>query len=141
SANTLLFHSASLRWHYRSKDERLIAYSNHTFYEGNLITFPSPGIPSDRGVQLRFVENGVWDRGKSRTNRVEARAVADFVVRHLEEHPDRSIGVVAMNTSQKEAIEDAIDEALLARADLRAKLADEDSLEPFFVKSLENVQG
>jgi len=130
-----------LRWHYRSRDERLIAFSNHTFYEGSLITFPSPGGPPDRGVQLCFVEKGVWDRGKSRTNRVEARAVADLILRELDEHPDRSMGVAALNVSQKEAIEDALEESLALRADLRARLFDEEAPEPFFIKSLENVQG
>lgn len=135
-----LFQPAHLRWHYRSKDERLIAFSNHAFYEGKLITFPSPGTPDDRGVQLRYVPDGVWDRGKSRTNRAEARAVAETVVQQLEAHPERSMGIVALNVSQKEAIEDALDEVLQLRADLRARLAS-DGQEPFFVKSLENVQG
>lgn len=140
-ATVPLFQPSRLRWHYRSRDERLIAFSNHTFYEGSLITFPSPDSPDDHGVQLRFVENGVWDRGGSRTNRAEARAVADIVVRHLDKHPDWSLGVAAMNTSQKEAIEDALDEALLMRADLRERLACQAGQEPFFIKSLENVQG
>ncbi len=135
------FQPTSLRWHYRSRDERLIAFSNHTFYEGSLITFPSPSSPPDRGVQLRYVSNGVWDRGKSRTNRAEARVVADLVVQHLDEHPDRTIGVATLNVSQKEAVEDALEEVLLDRADLRARLYDEKEAEPFFVKSLENVQG
>lgn len=30
----------SLSWHYRSRHESLIAFSNHQYYDGNLITFP-----------------------------------------------------------------------------------------------------
>lgn len=135
-----LFHPAHLRWHYRSRDERLISFSNRTFYDGSLVTFPSPGSPPDRGVQLRYVDGGIWDRGKSRTNRREARVVAEVVIHHLQEHPKRSMGVVALNVTQKEAIEDALEEALAERPDLRPFLTQQGS-EPFFVKSLENVQG
>jgi very-short-patch-repair endonuclease len=139
-ATVPLLQPAWLRWHYRSKDERLIAFSNRAFYEGSLITFPSPGSPQDRGVQLHYVTDGVWDRGGSRTNRTEARAVAQLVIQQLDAHPERSIGVVALNVSQKEAIEDALEEVLLLRADLREQLGAEGD-EPFFIKSLENVQG
>ncbi|MPZ14159.1 MAG: DUF3320 domain-containing protein [Chloroflexi bacterium] len=139
-ASVPLFQPAHLRWHYRSRDERLIDFSNHAFYDGRLITFPSPGHSPDQGVRLAYVANGVWDRGKSKTNRAEARAVAHIVMEQLERHPERSIGVVAMNISQKEAIEDALSEALELRGDLKSLLADRDH-EPFFVKSLENVQG
>ncbi len=135
-----LFRRAPLRWHYRSRDERLITFSNHFFYEGSLVTWPSPGAPDDRGVQLRYVQNGVWDRGKSKTNRVEARAVAEEIVTQLDSHPERSIGVVALNISQMEAIEDALDEVLLLRGDLAERLYKDDP-EPFFIKALEHVQG
>ncbi len=140
-----LFREAHLRWHYRSRDERLIAFSNHHFYEGGLITFPTPGSPPDRGVQLHFVPDGVWDRGKSRTNRPEARAVVEIITRELEAHPERSLGVVALSVTQKEAIEDALEEKLVDRPDLKARLYPPDdspaAKEPFFIKSLENVQG
>jgi len=140
-----LFREAHLRWHYRSRDERLIAFSNHQFYEGGLITFPTPGSPPDRGVHLHFVSDGVWDRGKSRTNRPEARAVVEIIIRELEAHPERSMGVVALSVTQKEAIEDALEEKLADRPDLKARLYPPDdspaAKEPFFIKSLENVQG
>ncbi len=132
---------ADLRWHYRSRDERLIRFSDHYFYEDRLVTFPSPTpLAEDRGVRLEFVEDGVWDRGKSRTNRTEARRVAEVVLRELKAHPERSMGVVAMNISQREAVEDALSEQLAGQPDLAAVLASH-TAEPFFVKALENVQG
>jgi len=135
------FQEAYLRWHYRSRDERLIKFSNHYFYDNRLTTFPSPSVSEEgRGVRLVYVEDGVWDRGKSRTNRREARRVAELVVEHLDQFPDRSLGVVAMNMQQREAIEDAIGEQLLDRPDL-IPLLSADRPEPYFVKSLENVQG
>jgi superfamily I DNA and/or RNA helicase len=65
-----------LKWHYHSRSESLIAFSNHHYYQNRLVTFPSPAL-EDRAVRLRKVPNGVYDRGESRTNRIEAQAVAD----------------------------------------------------------------
>lgn len=137
-----VFDRAHLGWHYRSRDERLIKFSNHYFYrEKPLITFPSVSRSGeDRGVRLVYVADGVWDRGRSRTNRPEARAAAKLVVEQLERYPDRSLGVAAMNVTQREAIEEALDEHRLARPDLVPLLQPERD-EPFFVKALENVQG
>jgi len=140
-ATVPLFREAHLKWHYRSRDERLIKFSNAFFYENRLVTFPSACTDTDgRGVRLECVPGGIWDRGRSRTNRVEARRVAELVIEHFTRFPSRSLGVVAMNAQQKEAIEDAIAEALEQRPDI-LPLMDSSSHEPFFVKSLENVQG
>jgi very-short-patch-repair endonuclease len=135
-----IFQEASLRWHYRSRDERLIKFSNNYFYDNRLVTFPSASTAMEgRGVHLAYVPEGVWDRGKSRTNKAEARKVAELVVQHLERFPDRSLGVVAMNANQREAIEDTISEQLQDRPNLLPLL--DSGEEPFFVKALENVQG
>jgi len=71
-----------LRWHYRSRSESLIAFSNHHYYQNRLVTFPSPAV-EDRAVQLRKVPHGVYDRGKSRTNRIEAEAVVKEAVARM----------------------------------------------------------
>ena len=136
-----VFQESHLKWHYRSRDERLIKFSNHYFYDNGLITFPS-ALPcaTDRGVQLEYVAAGTWDRGKSRTNREEALRVTQLVIRHYEAFPTRSLGVVAMNRSQTELIEDLLAEERRANRELDARIGC-DSAEPFFVKSLENVQG
>lgn len=136
-----VFQESHLKWHYRSRDERLIKFSNHYFYDNGLITFPS-ALPSasDRGVRLESVPAGVWDRGKSRTNREEALRVTQLVVQHYRQFPARSVGVVAMNRSQMELIEDLLAEERRTNPELDV-LIDSEPLEPFFVKSLENVQG
>ena len=137
-----LFREAHLKWHYRSKDERLIKFSNAFFYDNRLVTFPSTCTDSDgQGVRLVYVPDGVWDRGRSRTNRIEARKVAGLVIEHFTQFPNRSLGVVAMNAQQKEAIEDAVAEALEQRPDILPLMDPASAHEPFFVKSLENVQG
>jgi len=136
-----VFLPAFLAWHYRSRDERLINFSNHYFYNNTLVTFPSAATSSDgRGVHHVYVPDGVWDRGRSRTNRREARRLAEVVLAQLDRYPDRSVGVVAMNATQREAIEVSLNELLEVRPDL-APLLSPARPEPFFIKALENVQG
>jgi len=140
-ASVPVFRETYLKWHYRSRDERLISFSNNYFYENRLITFPSSNLDSDgRGIKLEYVADGVWDRGKSRTNRREARRAAQLAIEHFSNHPEKSLGIVALNTSQKEAIEDAINDELANRPNL-LPFFDTSKEEGFFVKSLENVQG
>src|ERR1035438_5318918 len=136
-----VFQESHLRWHYRSRDERLIKFSNHFFYDNRLITFPAadPSAPG-QGVRFVHVAEGVYDRGRSRMNRPEARIVAKLAMEHFDGHPERSLGIVALNLSQKDAIEDAIAEALLARPDL-GQFFNVGRQEGVFIKSLENVQG
>jgi len=135
------FQESQLRWHYRSRDERLIKFSNQNFYEGRLNTFPSASTDSDgKGVRAVYVADGIWGRGKDRRNPREARAVAKVIAEQLEAYPERSMGVVSMNISQKEAIEDALREELAERPDL-ATLWDRPNDEPTFIKALEAVQG
>ena len=134
-----LFTEAHLNVHYRSRDERLIQFSNHHFYEDRLLTFPSPGHRNGwLGMNDVYVQDGVFE---NRVNRVEAEKVADMVVEHMRTRPvGESVGVVAMSRSQADLISQLIDERRLDERDLDARFA-EDVAEPFFVKNLENVQG
>lgn len=131
-----------LRWHYRSRHETLIAFSNHHYYENKLHTFPSPADRSDvLGVTLHHVADGMYDRGGSRTNRIEAARVVARVVELLKQ-PDAtgSIGIVTFNQAQQMLIEDLLD---AARRDNPAieKFFTQEVHEAVFVKNLENVQG
>lgn len=134
-----------LRWHYRSRSESLIAFSNHHYYQNRLVTFPSPQV-EDRAVQLRKVPNGIYDRGKSRTNRIEAQAVADEAVARMRAWlalPEKSrptLGVITFNAQQQSLILDLLDVARCAEPELEWFFAD-DRVEPTIVKNLENVQG
>ncbi len=134
--------SCRLLWHYRSKHESLIAFSNAEFY-GDLITFPAPAARANvgLGVRLEHVADGVYDRGNSRTNRREAQEVARLVEDHCDRWGlKRSLGVIALSTSQEAAIDEEIERLLLRRPDLEPLLK-HDNEEAFFVKPLENVQG
>ena len=132
--------SLPLSWHYRSRDESLITYSNYSFYNGRLVTFPTPDPDSeDTGVKVYKVD-GIYRRGGARDNPIEADAVVERVIEHARRHPHASLGVVAFSEAQAAAIEIALDRR---RKDL-PELDDYfggDRLNGFFVKNLENVQG
>jgi very-short-patch-repair endonuclease len=134
-----------LRWHYRSRHESLIAFSNWHYYDNNLITFPSP-VTQDEAVSVTFVPTGVYDRGKSRTNREEARAIAADIRVKLEdwlglpEQQRPTIGVITFNVQQQALIQDFLDDARRGNPALEWFFADE-RIEPVIVKNLENIQG
>lgn len=132
---------AWLRWHYRSRHESLIQLSNREFYDNKLFIFPSPGLnPQARGLLFHHLPNTVYERGTSRTNPGEARAVAEAVMRHAEQTPNLTLGVVAFSTAQRDCILQELE--ILRQADNRFEaFFDENTVEGFFVKNLENVQG
>jgi very-short-patch-repair endonuclease len=134
-----------LRWHYRGRHESLIAFSNWHYYDNHLITFPSP-VTQDQAVSLNFVPTGVYDRGKSRTNREEARAIASDIRAKLQawlvlpEEARPTIGVITFNVQQQALIQDLLDDARRENPALEWFFAD-DRIEPVIVKNLENIQG
>ncbi len=131
----------TLRWHYRSKHEELIAFSNNRFYDDTLITFPSPMAKTDTlGVKMVYVEDGVYDRGGKRDNLREAEEAADLVFEHFRLYPKKTLGVVTFSIAQMESVEDAIDRRRRQHPEFE-HFFKEDRLEGFFVKNLENVQG
>ena len=129
-----------LTGHYRSRHESLIAYSNHTYYKGELITYPCADT-RESAVALRYV-NGTYAKGKSRTNPIEAKAVASAVIAHLSDNTKNhlSIGVVTLNTEQQREIENLLDEQRRSRPELERFFGGENRY-PVFIKNLETVQG
>jgi superfamily I DNA and/or RNA helicase/very-short-patch-repair endonuclease len=131
----------TLRWHYRSKHEELISFSNSQFYDDSLITFPSALAKNENlGVEFHFVENAIYDRGGSRTNILEAKVVTNLIFDHFCKNPKKTLGVVTFSIAQMEAIEEVIECTLKKRPEFE-HFFKEDRLEGFFVKNLENVQG
>lgn len=131
----------TLLWHYRSRHEHLIAFSNAKIYKNNLITFPSnvDRVP-DNGVEYEYVRDGFYDRGGKKGNVIEAKRVAEIVFEHFKKHPNRSIGVIAFGEVQQQAIDTAIRKMRMENQMFESFFS-EDEEEPFFVKNLENVQG
>ncbi|MEV6679418.1 DUF3320 domain-containing protein [Streptomyces erythrochromogenes] len=129
-----------LRWHYRSRHEDLITFSNRSFYGNGMVTFPGAAERGpDIGVEF-FKADGCYDKGRRRDNRREAEAVAQRVLHHFDTRPGRSLGVVALSQAQATAIDECVQQARLARPDLDHCFT-EDRLAGFFVKNLESVQG
>jgi len=136
---TLSLNEHRLNWHYRSKHESLIAFSNSQYYDNGLLTFPST---DDHQAKVRLVQvEGVYDKGNTRSNPAESKAIVDEVIRRLSdpELSKFSIGVVSFSKVQGDRIEDDLTEALDKHPELK-ELA-YNSAEPIFVKNLENVQG
>ncbi|MBQ3288897.1 MAG: DUF4011 domain-containing protein [Kiritimatiellae bacterium] len=134
--------SAYLSWHYRSRHESLIAFSNHNYYDDRLSTFPAAKSSPRLGVAYRYIEGGVYDAKASRTNRAEAEALVDYVFERLSDPAwkRRSAGVVTFSMAQKNLVEDLFEERRAANPSFEDCFTD-DCDEPFFVKNLENVQG
>lgn len=127
-----------LEWHYRSEDERLIAFSNQHIYSGRLVTFPSARnyeairhvlVPHDASL-------GTQEESASR----EVEEVVRLVLEHAETRPDESLGVIAMGIKHANRVQAALDRALYLRPDLSPFFSLERE-ERFFVKNLETVQG
>ena len=128
-----------LTWHYRSKHESLIAFSNVMYYDNRLCTFPSPDALASK-VKFIRVDDGVYDRGFTKKNKAEGDALVAEVVRRLLDPAQRksSMGIVTFSNVQKEYIERKLSSAI---AEKRLEREAYEREEPLFVKNLENVQG
>jgi hypothetical protein len=136
----------TLDWHYRSRHESLIAFSNAEYYGGRLETFPAPRA-GDRelGLTWRWVEGAVYDRSHTRTNRGEAEALVAHTLELLTGQLDagaqrQSVGLVTFSLAQQRLVEELLEVARAAHPELEPWF-DPESDEPLFVKNLENVQG
>ena len=130
-----------LAWHYRSRDEILIDFSNHHYYDRRLSSFP-PSWKEVPGCGLRLIRvDGQFDHGGRRTNVIEAQRIADLVaeIARDPEHRTDTIGIVTLNLEQRELVE----ERLRAIDDERVRelIETEDPAERLFVLNLESVQG
>ena len=138
-ADARLRQKRMLRWHYRSRHESLIAFSNRQFYDNKLVVFPTASDDPDLGIQLDYVGGRYVGGG---TNPDEVRAIVEQARKLIERSPELSIGLVTTNVSQRELVSEELDRLASNDklvADYRARW--EDTLEPLFVKNLENVQG
>ena len=128
-----------LLWHYRSKHESLIAYSNAKYYENKLFTFPSP---DDQVSEVSWVHvDGYYDKGSTKTNKAEAQAIVEEISRRLRDPELRklSIGVVTFSQPQQNLIDDMLMDAY--RSDPELETFANEQYEPILIKNLENVQG
>lgn len=152
--------STMLGWHYRSRSESLISFSNWAFYDGRLLTVPdeqcldgtaaevadSPGceLLLRRAVSFHFLPDAVYDK---RRNRGEAEFIAKLVCDLLKRREGQSLGIIAFSEAQQDEIEGALQR--LAQADDEFRQLYEEELQRevdgqfvgLLVKNLENIQG
>ena len=135
----LLQRQVTLRWHYRSRDERLISFANHFVYGDDLVTFP--GAFKDTPVTLDVVDS-VASPGQDGSAPEEIRQVVRRVIEHIEQRPHESLGVITMGQKHMDRVEREINLAARDRPDLQEFLNPDNALDQrFFVKNLERVQG
>ncbi len=130
--------SRYLDWHYRSRDEALISFSNHHIYKDRLVTFPGPG--GSTVIQHVLVQQPPGIDGQEESSSGEVNKVVDLVLEHAERRPRESLGVIAMGIRHADRVQRAIDNALSSRPEL-GQFFDASAEERFFVKNLERVQG
>ena len=137
-ALSLSFKVNKLLFHYRSKDESLIAFSNNKFYENSLYTFPSPSSLESK-VSFKLI-NGIYDSGRSATNKEEAKEVINYLISRIKNNPlNQSFGIITFSVRQMELIQDLLDEEISSDSSLYELI--KNLKEDIFIKNLENVQG
>lgn len=138
-AETVFHNRRTLKWHYRSEHESLIAFSNSEFYGNSLVLFPAAIHQSDiLGVKFKRVNGKYLGAG---INELEAKEVVAALKRHVVNSPNQSFGIGTLNLKQKILIEELIDKEGKEDPVFRSFLESRPKGESFFVKNLENLQG
>jgi len=127
-----------LQWHYRSEDERLIAFSNRHIYDGRLVTFPS--IRDQTPITHILVEHDAGSPNQEESATREVEEVVKRVIEHAQRRPEESLGVITMGIKHANRIQAALDRELDNHPEL-ANFFSMEREERFFVKNLETVQG
>ncbi|HEX7377201.1 MAG TPA: AAA domain-containing protein [Pirellulales bacterium] len=155
-----------LGWHYRSRSESLISFSNRAFYQGKLLTVPEERLAGavrgelkaasaedaegyvdgllDRPISFHWLEHG---RYENRRNQPEAEYIARLVRELLRRETGLSLGVIAFSEAQQDEISGALTELARDDADFRRRLEaeyereDDGQFQGLLVKNLENIQG
>lgn len=130
--------SFHLNWHYRSKDEALIAFSNHHIYGDRLVTFPGPG--ESVAITHVLVDQLPGTDGQEDSSGPEVQKVVQLVLEHAHNTPARTLGVITMGIKHAMRIQAALDRALSTMTGL-SEFFDAERPERFFIKNLERVQG
>lgn len=128
-----------LVWHYRSEHEGLIAFSNSRFYDNELVVFPGNRRQDAHGVVHHYIEGARYSKQR---NMKEAERVVAGIAEHFTHRPHLSLGVVTVNSEQRDLVDDLLEKHLRQDPLLQQQILDaEGGSEPFFIKNLENVQG
>lgn len=141
-----VYPSVLLEWHYRSRAEALIAFSNRAFYGGRLIAAPNPQtLISSGAIHFHRIQEGYFNSRDGNT--IEADAVINNLIEQLKNNPHQSYGIIAMGVSQATALQDSLEQRMnadrtigeLIEKAMQYKEGEADA--GLFIKNLENVQG
>jgi very-short-patch-repair endonuclease len=141
-ALTGLIPERMLTWHYRSQDERLIAFSNVHIYDRSLTTFP--GVTEGENITHELVSVNPAEDLVEESSSAEVRRVCELILEHARERPHETLGVITMGIKHAERIEEALRRMFEQRDDEDEhgeEFFSERQAEPFFIKNLERVQG
>lgn len=134
-----------LNYHYRSKYEELIAFSNYAFYRAGLYVSPNVREPKNPPIEVLKIDNGLWTK---RANVPEAKEVVELLKRVFSERKNNeTIGIITFNVSQRDMIDDLIDEECAVDPGFAAQIRNELNRTKdgqdigLFVKNIESVQG
>lgn len=127
-----------LNWHYRSRDESLIAFSNHKMYDNRLVTFPGAG--GSKSVSHVYVNAIPSSDGQEESSAAEAEKVVQLILEHARKTPDVTLGVITLGIKHASRLQAALDRKLNGGTDL-SDFFDTGRPERFFIKNLERVQG
>lgn len=126
-----------LKWHYRSRHESLIAFSNKHFYDNSLTVFPSPNRKF--AINYHHIADGLYQLG---VNPIEVRRVAEAILEFMKNSPELSLGVVTLNQKQRDLLLEEMSLLVNNHFEVTDYIAKwETTLSSFFIKNLENVQG
>jgi very-short-patch-repair endonuclease len=132
-----IFSVRRLKWHYRSRHESLIAFSNKHFYDNSLTVFPSPNRKF--AINYHHIADGLYQSG---VNPIEVRRVAEAILEFMKNSPELSLGVVTLNQKQRDLLQDEMSLLVNNHPEVTDYIAKwETTLSSFFIKNLENVQG
>lgn len=136
-----VFPSKMLQWHYRSKSEELINFSNHAYYNGNIQIAPNVDhLKEPSSLQWHKID-GRWI---NQSNEIEAKEVVSLLKRLLMKDPNKSIGIITFNAKQQDKINDFIDDLVENDEEFNVvyqQVMNKELDERIFVKNIENVQG
>ena len=137
----VLLRDKMLQWHYRSRDDRLIAFSNAHIYGGSLTAFPGAIVdPPVTHCLIPF--RSIPGVTGTRSNPDEVQRVVELILEHARETPDESLGVIAFGQHHANNIDNALMRRLSEVNDSSLDVFfSESNEERFFVKNIERVQG
>jgi superfamily I DNA and/or RNA helicase len=129
-----------LRWHYRSQHHSLISFSNKEFYQNRLNVFPSPyRQSSDLGITTIYIKHALY---QNQMNDAEAQQIVQLILKHVQDKPTQSLGIVTLNLKQSELISELVEEKIGQMPEFIAFTNYWDTQNiPFIIKNLENIQG